>query len=91
MTSLVPRDSPNEFALLQAIDQACVAFEQAWIEGKLPALTAYMPDFSADTYSKALRELLWIKWTQLRKRNTPPQLETYTAKFAEFSDVVKDA
>jgi hypothetical protein len=35
--------------------------------------------------------LLWIKWTQLRKRNTPPQLETYTAKFAEFSDVVKDA
>lgn len=74
------------------IDAACVRFENEWNSGGAPRIEEYLDAFAPHFRSELLRELLAAE-NGLRKCHSQPPLELdgCLARFATFSEIVREA
>jgi len=75
--------------MLHQCDLLCDRFEEAWLAGESPAVTAYLREIDPSARGELLRHLLRLELEYRRRRGEQPALANYLQQFPEDAEVVR--
>ncbi|MCC9608245.1 serine/threonine-protein kinase [Blastopirellula sp. JC732] len=82
---------PDEtIARVTAFQAICERFEEAFVDGAMPAIEDYLPCVSADEQAKLLEELVFVE-LELLQAPLPPDVSSYLERFPQHSDAILSA
>ncbi len=76
-------DRTIPFDDLLRINQICDAFESAWVAGRRPAISDYLPRAAEALQGKLVRDLIDIELFYRRRQGESPQVDAFLEQFPE--------
>src|SRR5262245_44856609 len=86
MSEIRPAELPLE--LLEHIDAACDAFEQAWIGSGRPRVEDYLDSVPEDARSRLTAELIHLEMQQRWRHGEQPAVDEYRQRFPDCAESV---